>query len=143
MISYFFFQAEDGIRDYKVTGVQTCALPIWAVVAGGARQVRRRASGTGAGDRQAPRRGRRVDGRRHGVRPHEPDPDAGRDGGGVRRQLALSTSSMKLSVLVSTHSAVRASIPIVPMRSVLAVTTRSRVVGTLISRCTAMPRRGS
>src|SRR5256885_10823223 len=27
----FFFQAEDGIRDYKVTGVQTCALPISAV----------------------------------------------------------------------------------------------------------------
>src|SRR5256885_4727489 len=26
---FFFFQAEDGIRDYKVTGVQTCALPIW------------------------------------------------------------------------------------------------------------------
>src|SRR6266446_7504147 len=26
--SLFFFQAEDGIRDYKVTGVQTCALPI-------------------------------------------------------------------------------------------------------------------
>src|SRR5256885_2002715 len=24
-----FLQAEDGIRDYKVTGVQTCALPIW------------------------------------------------------------------------------------------------------------------
>src|ERR1022692_3306514 len=24
----FFFQAEDGIRNYKVTGVQTCALPI-------------------------------------------------------------------------------------------------------------------
>src|SRR5256885_6895372 len=36
---FFFFQAEDGIRDYKVTGVQTCALPIssgffrsWATV---------------------------------------------------------------------------------------------------------------
>src|ERR671918_2105192 len=29
----FFFQAEDGIRDYKVTGVQTCALPIWQVAA--------------------------------------------------------------------------------------------------------------
>src|SRR5256885_3181016 len=29
---YFFFQAEDGIRDYKVTGVQTCALPIWGRV---------------------------------------------------------------------------------------------------------------
>src|SRR5205807_2948489 len=28
----FFFQAEDGIRDYKVTGVQTCALPILVVV---------------------------------------------------------------------------------------------------------------
>src|SRR5437588_4284723 len=25
---YFFFQAEDGIRDHCVTGVQTCALPI-------------------------------------------------------------------------------------------------------------------
>src|ERR1022692_5122960 len=25
---FVFFQAEDGIRDYKVTGVQTCALPI-------------------------------------------------------------------------------------------------------------------
>src|SRR5205807_3160089 len=28
IVSFFFFQAEDGIRDYKVTGVQTCALPI-------------------------------------------------------------------------------------------------------------------
>src|SRR3712207_7989884 len=27
----FFFQAEDGIRDIGVTGVQTCALPIWAL----------------------------------------------------------------------------------------------------------------
>src|SRR5690606_39959412 len=26
---YFFFQADDGIRDFHVTGVQTCALPIW------------------------------------------------------------------------------------------------------------------
>src|SRR5262249_58563462 len=25
----FFFQAEDGIRDWSVTGVQTCALPIY------------------------------------------------------------------------------------------------------------------
>src|SRR6266850_2631822 len=30
MFFFFFFQAEDGIRDYKVTGVQTCALPISA-----------------------------------------------------------------------------------------------------------------
>src|SRR5207249_6368167 len=28
----FFFQAEDGIRDRNVTGVQTCALPIWRLV---------------------------------------------------------------------------------------------------------------
>ena len=28
MLSFFFFQAEDGIRDIGVTGVQTCALPI-------------------------------------------------------------------------------------------------------------------
>src|SRR5690606_39930943 len=29
-VFFFFFQAEDGIRDFHVTGVQTCALPIWA-----------------------------------------------------------------------------------------------------------------
>src|SRR5256885_5749600 len=31
IIFFFFFQAEDGIRDYKVTGVQTCALPIFDI----------------------------------------------------------------------------------------------------------------
>src|SRR5690606_11073631 len=31
-VFFFFFQAEDGIRDFHVTGVQTCALPILAVV---------------------------------------------------------------------------------------------------------------
>src|SRR3989442_10537659 len=30
---FFFFQAEDGIRDADVTGVQTCALPIWDIPA--------------------------------------------------------------------------------------------------------------
>src|SRR2546430_6833054 len=30
--SFFFFQAEDGIRDLTVTGVQTCALPIFNVM---------------------------------------------------------------------------------------------------------------
>src|SRR2546430_11590586 len=30
MLSVFFLQAEDGIRDLTVTGVQTCALPICA-----------------------------------------------------------------------------------------------------------------
>src|SRR5215475_3929216 len=32
---FFFFQAEDGIRDFHVTGVQTCALPIcWCTLLG-------------------------------------------------------------------------------------------------------------
>src|SRR5690606_17263533 len=30
-IWFFFFQAEDGIRDFHVTGVQTCALPIYTM----------------------------------------------------------------------------------------------------------------
>src|SRR2546425_1570284 len=30
-VRFFFFQAEDGIRDKLVTGVQTCALPIWSL----------------------------------------------------------------------------------------------------------------
>src|SRR5256886_10357332 len=29
LVDFFFFQAEDGIRDLTVTGVQTCALPIY------------------------------------------------------------------------------------------------------------------
>src|SRR5215204_96311 len=33
LICFFFFQAEDGIRDHCVTGVQTCALPISAPAA--------------------------------------------------------------------------------------------------------------
>src|SRR5207237_2112490 len=34
-ILIFFFQAEDGIRDSSVTGVQTCALPIYLAVGAG------------------------------------------------------------------------------------------------------------
>src|SRR5690606_38372985 len=32
---FFFFQAEDGIRDFHVTGVQTCALPICLLIGSG------------------------------------------------------------------------------------------------------------
>src|SRR2546429_6697529 len=39
LVICFFFQAEDGIRDVAVTGVQTCALPIFTVE----RRVRRKA----------------------------------------------------------------------------------------------------
>src|SRR3712207_7534953 len=33
LLLFFFFQAEDGIRDIGVTGVQTCALPISGITA--------------------------------------------------------------------------------------------------------------
>src|SRR2546429_2704508 len=39
-ISFFFFQAEDGIRDVAVTGVQTCALPISCTRCGGTGKLR-------------------------------------------------------------------------------------------------------
>src|SRR5262249_56327440 len=42
---FFFFQAEDGIRDWSVTGVQTCALPIsprQSRICGGAWRVGRK-----------------------------------------------------------------------------------------------------
>src|SRR2546429_6611808 len=61
---FFFFQAEDGIRDVAVTGVQTCALPIcggsgdgssvWIVAGVAAFADAGRAVGT---DKLAPRRG--------------------------------------------------------------------------------------
>src|SRR5437867_13225142 len=43
----FFFQAEDGIRDRTVTGVQTCALPIWPSGRSGPWRPSRRRRGTG------------------------------------------------------------------------------------------------
>src|SRR3989454_1144761 len=46
---FFFFQAEDGIRDYKVTGVQTCALPIlFALLGNDDYLLRQIAAGEGA-----------------------------------------------------------------------------------------------
>src|SRR5256885_340609 len=49
----FFFQAEDGIRDYKVTGVQTCALPISPVAS--ARSVASRLTSTNNRSIQMPK----------------------------------------------------------------------------------------
>src|SRR2546429_3415322 len=40
MFFFFFFQAEDGIRDVAVTGVQTCALPILAATGEGAEMTK-------------------------------------------------------------------------------------------------------
>src|SRR5438105_8436768 len=52
MFFFFFFQAEDGIRDPLVTGVQTCALPIWP---GSARRAgsRRRSKGSAGAARSS------------------------------------------------------------------------------------------
>src|SRR5437667_49955 len=58
---FFFFQAEDGIRDRDVTGVQTCALPISRWTAPGeAQQAADDARGTVHLARDGRRRGARV-----------------------------------------------------------------------------------
>src|SRR2546430_8604863 len=68
---FFFFQAEDGIRDLTVTGVQTCALPIYL----------------GASEALGARRQRVVDdGRGIDV---QPAPFGGVDGNGVLRAAGL------------------------------------------------------
>src|SRR6266511_4370467 len=38
-VCFFFFQAEDGIRGFHVTGVQTCALPIFGIAIGAGTDV--------------------------------------------------------------------------------------------------------
>src|SRR5215510_14160809 len=43
---FFFFQAEDGIRDGHVTGVQTCALPISAILKAAGSSLERVVSAT-------------------------------------------------------------------------------------------------
>src|SRR5687768_17778121 len=61
-VNYFFFQAEDGIRDVAVTGVQTCALPIYR----GGRGLRRCAHS----------RAQRTSARRRAETPRVPEPPA-------------------------------------------------------------------
>src|SRR5437870_7185053 len=64
-IFFFFFQAEDGIRDGHVTGVQTCALPIWPRRARGRGRPARTCRARGA--RSSPARGCRPLRRRRGT----------------------------------------------------------------------------
>src|SRR5438876_5955249 len=75
---FFFFQAEDGIRDGRVTGVQTCALPIYPA----ARHARADAAALRAGapapradraEQEVPRLRRRADAQRQ-------DPEVSRQG---------------------------------------------------------------
>src|SRR5947207_9627433 len=66
---FFFFQAEDGIRDHCVTGVQTCALPIWGrrPRARARDHLQRRSWAGGRGDRHpGGPRGHRSEERREG-----------------------------------------------------------------------------
>src|SRR2546430_10744199 len=69
---FFFFQAEDGIRDLTVTGVQTCALPISAREAALAIPGYRRATARGRGCQRTraipPSARRRAIGSRRGRR---------------------------------------------------------------------------
>src|SRR5699024_12090011 len=63
--SYFFFQAEDGIRARNVTGVQTCALPIspaWATAGPGRSWAGPGRSGRHGGGPPRPRTACRPDG---------------------------------------------------------------------------------
>src|SRR5215216_1690980 len=55
-MGFFFFQAEDGIRDDLVTGVQTCALPISARRADGELRGRRGAAAAAGSARPGPAR---------------------------------------------------------------------------------------
>src|SRR5437763_10642679 len=65
---FFFFQAEDGIRDTSVTGVQTCALPICPA------PPRRAPEGVrGGAGRQGRQRGRQAHLRRRGEFPEGGD----------------------------------------------------------------------
>src|SRR5256885_6862323 len=70
----FFFQAEDGIRDYKVTGVQTCALPISASHGRLRRQLSLPAGAEPA--RARSRRGARLPERRARRARAAPEPEA-------------------------------------------------------------------
>src|SRR3954469_7501317 len=57
---FFFFQAEDGIRDLYVTGVQTCALPISLAIADDAPCRRRRFRARADAGRLRRPRGRQI-----------------------------------------------------------------------------------
>src|SRR5438105_13906988 len=65
-IFFFFFQAEDGIRDPLVTGVQTCALPIYGRPAPDLRDPHRARDDRQGPVRAAPRRRVRGAGLRRG-----------------------------------------------------------------------------
>src|SRR5437762_7441130 len=60
---FFFFQAEDGIRDTSVTGVQTCALPIF---------LQERTHGLEVDGDETRERGLRAEALSEGISPRDP-----------------------------------------------------------------------
>src|SRR5256885_5742481 len=97
---FFFFQAEDGIRDYKVTGVQTCALPILGIVHG--RSGLPLCVSVGAGpERSSPSNRAAVS--RRGARPAgvvAPAPAPARSPGPDRKSTRLNSSHLVISYAV-------------------------------------------
>src|SRR5690606_40842784 len=98
---FFFFQAEDGIRDFHVTGVQTCALPI-SHCARTDRPPNRRTPGPAwtasrsGNDRQGaarPRAARRYRKKNRGIPEHHPDRREGEIGRAACRERAEGTGS--------------------------------------------------
>src|SRR2546426_10568135 len=135
-VFFFFFQAEDGIRDYKVTGVQTCALPIsFAQHADGRRQEEH---GHGAGPSQRLPEHDEADQRQHAQgavrRPAEEaraigDADAIHS---IRAALAWSLMSDQIRSTASRY----------PVSACIA-SVRGRFSGTTISASTRSGRRDS
>src|SRR5207245_3867591 len=80
---FFFFQAEDGIRDATVTGVQTCALPIFPARPRRRRRPRRRA---GTGPRRSHREQSAVPAERPRRGPRAGDPVSRAPPGAGRRR---------------------------------------------------------
>src|SRR2546430_4461213 len=99
LVVCFFFQAEDGIRDLTVTGVQTCALPISGGIAEDRGHLPHRRQrdlagpGEGAPDRES--RGDRGEADLRALG------DRGRaDGGGDRKSTRLNSSHSQISYAV-------------------------------------------
>src|SRR2546429_337645 len=94
IVFFFFFQAEDGIRDVAVTGVQTCALPIYR-----RRPHRESAEALRRPEGQRPR----ISGARRSHGPHRQS-HRSRSGAAARADAARSRAVIGVAVLGSTGS---------------------------------------
>src|SRR5689334_24853851 len=95
VVVFFFFQAEDGIRDGTVTGVQTCALPIFHGVEPRVVHVHVVGLLPERGLTRARRRERREDRERERLQPHR-----GMVGAVDRKSTRLNSSHSSISYAV-------------------------------------------